>query len=153
MPFQERDEVVIRIMAVGKMKDRRLADLAVDYQRRIGGLGKLELKVLKDAGPAREAQAMLAGLGSVRGSQLVVALDEHGPPLGSRAFADLLGSRGSICFLIGGPDGLGAEALQRADRSLSLSAMTFTHEMARVLLLEQIYRGLGILAGRPYHRD
>ncbi len=144
---------MIRIMAVGRMKDRRLADLAADYMRRIRSLGKLDIQELKDTGPDREARTMLAGLGSARGSQLVVALDEHGPPLDSRGFADLLGKHGSICFLIGGPDGLGAEALQRADRTLSLSAMTFTHEMARVLLLEQVYRGLGILAGRPYHRD
>ncbi len=144
---------MLRIMAVGRMKDRRLADLAGDYQRRIRSLGKLEIRELKDAGPDREARAMLAGLGSARGNRLVVALDEHGPPLDSRGFAALLGKHGSITFLIGGPDGLGEEALQRADLTLSLSALTFTHEMARVLLLEQIYRGLGILAGRPYHRD
>lgn len=144
---------MIRIMAVGKIKDRRLADLATDYQRRIRGLGKLEIQELRDAGKEKEAKAMIAGLGSARGNQLVLAMDEHGEALNSRAFAKLLGNHGSICFLIGGPDGLGVEVLKRADRSLCLSEMTFTHEMARVLLLEQIYRGLGILAGTPYHRD
>jgi len=144
---------MIRILAVGKMRDRRLSELAEDYRRRIGKLGKLDITELRDSDPEREAAAMVAALGSPRGSQLVIALDEHGESLDSRAFAALLGRHGSICFLIGGPDGLGAEAAGRAARTIGLSAMTFTHEMARVVLLEQIYRGLGILAGHPYHRD
>jgi len=144
---------MIRVMAVGKIKDKRLHSLAEDYQKRIRNLGKLELTEIRDSGPAREAQALVAGLGSAHGNQLVLAMAEHGESLDSRAFAALLAGHGSICFLIGGPDGLGAAALARADRTLCLSQMTFTHEMARVLLLEQIYRGLGILAGRPYHRD
>ncbi len=143
---------MIRVIAVGKMKDRRLADLAADYQRRIGNLGKLALQELRDAGKDKEARAMKDNLGSARGHQLVLAMDEHGEALDSQGFAKLLGNHGNICFLIGGPDGLGAEALDRADRSICLSKMTFTHEMARVLLLEQVYRGLSILSGRPYHR-
>ncbi len=144
---------MIRIMAVGKMKDQRLAELAADYQRRIHSLGKIDLQEVRDAGKDKEARAMITGLGSARGNQLVVAMDEHGDALDSRGLAELLGNHGGICFLIGGPDGLGSAALGRADLTLRLSQLTFTHEMARVLLLEQIYRGLGILAGRPYHRD
>ncbi|NCQ34010.1 23S rRNA (pseudouridine(1915)-N(3))-methyltransferase RlmH [bacterium] len=148
-----RDSGMIRILAVGRMRDKRLAELAEDYSRRIGKLGKLDLTELRDSDPDREAGAMIAALGSPRGNQQVVALDEHGDSLDSREFSALLGGHGNICFLIGGPDGLGDEAKGRATLTVRLSAMTFTHEMARVLLLEQIYRGLGILAGHPYHRD
>ena len=143
---------MIRVLAVGRMRSKPLADLAADYARRISRLGKLEISELKDSGPDREAGAMLAALGPGRGNRLLVALDEKGQGLTSAEFAALLGAHGSICFLIGGPDGLGDAARRRADRILGLSAMTFTHEMARVLLLEQIYRGLCIRSGHPYHR-
>ena len=96
---------------------------------------------------------MAARLGSARGRQLVVALDEHGEDLTSREFASLIGGHGGISFLIGGADGLGDEARTRAERTVRLSSMTLTHEMARVLLTEQIYRGLSILKGKPYHRE
>ena len=82
-----------------------------------------------------------------------LALDERGEEVTSRQLADLLGRYGKIAFLVGGADGLGPAARERAARTVRLSALTLTHEMARVLLLEQIYRGLCILRNRPYHRD
>jgi 23S rRNA (pseudouridine1915-N3)-methyltransferase len=96
---------------------------------------------------------MVARLGSPHGRELVVALDERGESVTSRGLAEVLGKHGSIAFLIGGADGLGPAARERAGRTLRLSRLTLTHEMARVLLAEQIYRGLGILRGLPYHRD
>ncbi len=143
---------VLRIVAVGKMKDSRLADLIDDYLRRIRPLAPAEVVEIRDADPEKEARDMVARLGSARGSELVVAMDEKGEDLGSADFAALLGRHGSIAFLVGGADGLGPAARERADRTLRLSSMTLTHEMARVLLAEQIYRGLSILRGRPYHR-
>ena len=95
---------------------------------------------------------MVQKLGSPGGRQLVVALDEHGDDLTSEQFSRLLGEHGSMGFLVGGADGLGPAARQRADRTLRLSSLTLTHEMARMLLAEQIYRGLSILRGKPYHR-
>jgi len=111
-----------------------------------------EIIELKDTQPDKEAREMLAKLGSSGGNQLVVAMDEHGEDLTSTQLADLLGQHGNICFLIGSADGLGTEAKNRANRTIRLSSLTMTHEMARVLLLEQIYRGLSILRGKPYHR-
>jgi 23S rRNA (pseudouridine1915-N3)-methyltransferase len=140
---------MIRILAVGKLKDPRLADLCADYGRRIGRWSALEIIELKDQDPEREADAMLSKLGTGP----VHALDERGDALTSRDMAALLAAHGSPTFLIGGPDGLGEAARRRADRRLSLSRMTFTHETARYLLLEQIYRGLAIDRGHPYHRD
>ncbi|MCB1183711.1 23S rRNA (pseudouridine(1915)-N(3))-methyltransferase RlmH [bacterium] len=144
---------MIRVIAVGRVKDKRLSGLADDFSRRIRPMAPLEVVELKDADPEREGRDMAARLGSEGGSQLVVALDEHGEAVTSRDLAALLGDHGNIAFLVGGADGLGPAARERADRTLRLSRLTLTHEMARVLLLEQVYRGLTILRGKPYHRD
>lgn len=143
---------MIRIIAVGKVRDKRLAGLVDNYLKRIGGMAPVEMAEVRDATPSREGKDMVARLGSARGQQLVVAMDEQGEDLTSREFSELLGGHGGISFLIGGADGLGVEIRARADRTVRLSSMTLTHEMARVFLAEQIYRGLSILRGKPYHR-
>lgn len=144
---------MIRILAVGRLKDARLAGLANEFAQRIRPWSDLEIVELKDQGPEREGAAMLARLGPASGHGLTVAMDERGDAVSSRDLAALLGAHGSLTFLIGGPDGLSPALRERADRLLSLSPLTFTHETARFLLLEQIYRGLAILRGHPYHRD
>lgn len=143
---------MIRIVAVGKIKDKRLSALAADFLQRVRPMAPAEVVELKDSVPEKEGRDMAARLGSAVGSQLVVALDEHGEDLTSTDLAALLGEHGNICFLLGGADGLGTAARERAERTVRLSSFTLTHEMARVLLLEQVYRGLTILRGKPYHR-
>lgn len=143
---------MIKIIAVGKLKEKHHLALATDYLRRITPMARVEVVELKDSNPAKEGKDMAARLGSADGNALVVALDEHGDDLTSEGLAKLLGAHGSISFLIGGPDGLGDDARKRARRTVRLSSMTFTHEMARIMLVEQIYRGLSILRGKPYHR-
>ena len=101
-----------------------------------------------------EAEALLA---AVPEEALVVALDEHGKALTSAAFAQWLGERRDdgqrdVAFLIGGADGLDITVLDRAGLRLSLGRMTWPHLMARLLLVEQIYRAHTILTGHPYHR-
>ena len=144
---------MIRIIAVGKMKDKRLADLADDFLRRLRPMAPVEVVELKDSQIEKEGREMVSKLSSTQGNTLVVAMDEKGNDLTSEGFAQLLGKHGSITLLIGGADGLGAAARKRADITLKLSSMTWTHEMARVLLIEQIYRGFSILNGHPYHRS
>ena len=141
---------MIRILAVGKMKDRHYAALTEQYLKRIRPWSKLDITELKDQDSRREGRAMIDRIGP---SELVVAMDERGDSLTSRELGALLASHGSPTFLIGGPDGLGDDARQRADRTLALSAMTFPHELARLMLVEQIYRGLAINRGHAYHRD
>jgi 23S rRNA (pseudouridine1915-N3)-methyltransferase len=143
---------MLKIIAVGKMKDKRLSALLQDYLRRLQPMARLEILEIKDSNSEKESREMVAKLGSAGGNTLVVAMDEHGDDLTSRQMADLLGKSGSITFLIGGADGLAAEPRRRSNRTIRLSSMTFTHEMARVLLAEQIYRGFSILNGKPYHR-
>lgn len=141
---------MIRIVAVGKVKDAHYASLISMYAKRIRPWADLAVDELKDQGPDREARAMVDRAGP---SEHVVALDERGGTMSSRELAKLLASHGSLTFWIGGPDGLGDAARARADRTLSLSPMTFPHELARLLLVEQIYRGLSINRGHAYHRD
>ncbi len=143
---------MIRVLAIGKVKDRRLAGLADDFLKRLRPMAPAEVVELKDSKPEKEGRDMVAKLGSPDGSQLVVAMDEHGDDLTSTDLSRILGQHGNIVFLVGGADGLGTAARQRANRTIRLSSLTLTHEMARVLLLEQVYRGLSILRGKPYHR-
>lgn len=143
---------MIRVIAVGRMKDKRLQGLADDFLKRIRPMAPAEVVEIKDSRPEKEDREMAARLGSAAGSGLIVAMDEHGQDMTSTELSSLLGAHGGLHFLIGGADGLGPEAKSRADRVVRLSRMTLTHEMARVLLLEQIYRGLTILRGKPYHR-
>ena len=94
--------------------------------------------------------------GALKGSERLVALDEHGRLLGSEAFAEhldgwLAGGR-DIAFVIGGAEGLEAELLGEADFRWSLSPLTLPHEMVRMVLVEQLYRAATIIAGHPYHR-
>ena len=91
------------------------------------------------------------------GDDYVVALDEHGKPRTTLELARWLGERlqdgRNLSFLIGGPDGLGPEILQRAAWKWSLSALTIPHAMVRVLLAEQLYRAHSVLHNHPYHRE
>ncbi len=91
-------------------------------------------------------------------SDRVVLLDERGPEMTSREFATYLDKKmvslqGRLIFIIGGPYGFSKEMYGRADEKLSLSKMTFSHEMIRLFFTEQIYRAMTILRGEPYHHD
>ena len=101
-----------------------------------------------------EAQRLLAAAGD---DSFIVSLDERGKALTSAAFADLLRRQSgdgckSMAFLIGGPDGHGPAVARAAHVTLSLSAMTLPHGLARVVLAEQLYRAVTLIAGHPYHR-
>ena len=143
---------MIRIYAVGKMKDKRLAALTQDYLKRCRPMARVEVEEIKDSTNAREDQELAARLAAAGSTPLVIAMDETGEALTSVQLAELLGSQGNISFVLGGADGLGPEIRSATRRSVRLSSMTLTHEMARMLLCEQIYRGFSILRGKPYHR-
>jgi 23S rRNA (pseudouridine1915-N3)-methyltransferase len=138
----------IRILAVGKVRKGWLSEGVGLYLKRLPGLEVVELR---DAGMAREAEAISAAL---RPEERLVALSEEGQTLASTAFASALEGSGSerLAFVIGGADGLDPALKARASWRLSLSPMTFPHELARLLLLEQLYRALSIQQGGPYHR-
>ncbi|MBM5797649.1 MAG: 23S rRNA (pseudouridine(1915)-N(3))-methyltransferase RlmH [Cyanobacteria bacterium M_surface_7_m2_040] len=138
----------IRILAVGKVRKDWVSEGVELYRRRLPGL---EIVELRDGGMAREAQAIAAEL---RGGERLVALCEEGQRYDSPAFAQALEGSGSerLAFVIGGADGLDPALKARAHWRLSLSPLTFPHELARLLLLEQLYRASSIQQGGPYHR-
>ena len=111
----------------------------------------LSITELRDSGPEREARAILA---SLRSDELLVALMEEGESLGSVPFARRLEQLGNdrVVFVIGGADGLSTELKKMSRWQLSLSPMTFPHELARLILIEQLFRAHSILQGGPYHR-
>jgi 23S rRNA (pseudouridine1915-N3)-methyltransferase len=152
----------IRILWEGKTKDSHLRAIQEDLAGRIEHFVPLsveELPVPRGANRARKAgltSAERALLEKLRGATKVL-LDERGRERTSQEFAEWLGQealRGSreLAFLIGGPDGFSAAFREQADVLLALSRMTVTHDWARTLLLEQIYRGFTILRGYPYPR-
>lgn len=160
--------MIIRIIAVGRLRERHWKEAAADYSRRIRPYARLEIEEvaearLKDgASAAEEKKAMQeegrAILERLKGHEgVVVALDRQGRSLDSLQMAAwlegmILEGRGDVAYVIGGPLGLAPEALQRAECRLSFSRMTFPHQMMRVILLEQIYRGMRIMRKEPYHR-
>ena len=154
----------IIVPLLGKTKEQYLGAGIDDFAVRLRRFVQLELPVLKEKkSGAKEDAARLQHeegqilLGSVPQSARVVALAPLGRQLSSEELADLLcrwedqGVR-EIAFLIGGPTGLASELVEKADYVLSLSRMTFTHEMARMLVLEQLYRAFSIKAGTGYHK-
>jgi 23S rRNA (pseudouridine1915-N3)-methyltransferase len=138
----------IRVIAVGKLRKPWLQEGALLYLKRLPGL---EITELRDGGMAREAQAIRAAL---RPGEELVVLTEEGDSFSSLAFARQLEGSGSsrLVFVIGGADGLEPALKAQAAWALSLSPMTLPHELARLLLLEQLYRALSIQQGGPYHR-
>jgi 23S rRNA (pseudouridine1915-N3)-methyltransferase len=155
----------ILIIAVGKVKAEYAqigCQLFVDRIRRYLPIDVIETRDIKRRNKgetnqykAEEAAAIRAAI--PKGSY-VVALDEHGHESTSRKFASWIQKRrdtavSTLVFIIGGPDGLDAELRTGAGRVMALSQLTFSHELARLLLLEQVYRAATIMAGHPYHRD
>ena len=139
----------IRILAIGKLKRAWVAEGVAFYRKRLPGLEVVELK---DSTPTKEAEAIRAAR---KPAERLVLLSEEGQQLNSVALADLLGSWASerLALVIGGADGHEPSLKQQADALLSLSALTFPHELARLMLVEQLYRASTILQGGPYHRS
>ena len=139
---------MIRILCVGKMKSSYLRDGVDDYLKRLRRHARVEIVELPDAGVERESQALLAKTGTAR----VVLCDRGGDNWSSERISEELGRHGAIDFVVGGPDGVDDALRRRADARVAFGAITLPHELARLLLLEQIYRGYCILGGHPYHR-
>jgi 23S rRNA (pseudouridine1915-N3)-methyltransferase len=149
----------ILVLAVGKPKKSWAREACEEYLLRLRGYASLGLECVPPAkgnpvqSADREGKSIL---GSINSGDSVVLLDEKGTSLGSRGFSQkvmtLLGSaRGKVVFVVGGAYGVSQEVRARADLTLRLSDMTLPHELALVLLLEQIYRAYTIVSGHPYH--
>jgi 23S rRNA (pseudouridine1915-N3)-methyltransferase len=151
----------IRIVAVGRDRSGLYAPAVEEYAGRLVRYVKFEVvevpEARRHAGTPRakdeEAEALLARLAP---RERVVALDERGEEDTSALFARRVGrwlERGrDVALLVGGSDGLAPTVLERADEKLALSRLTLAHRLARLVLVEQLYRAMTILRGEPYHK-
>ena len=137
-----------RVLAVGKVRRGWIQEGIDLYRKRLPGL---EIVELRDSTPQKEADAIQSAL---HPGERLIALMEEGDTLASIPFARRLERYGSdrLAFVIGGADGLTDELKAKAAWKLSLSPMTFPHELARLMLIEQLFRAQAILQGSPYHR-
>ena len=152
---------MIKIVCVGKVKDRHLSALIDDYVSKIAHYHKIEVIEVKDEPIKDNEKAVLdkeaeAVLSRIRDDEYVILLDLHGKSIDSIGLSEKLDQLfiryPRICFVIGGSLGLGEKILARADERLKLSDLTFLHQMTRLILLEQIYRSFKILNHETYHK-
>lgn len=158
--------VNLKFIVLGNIKEQYLRDAAAEYIKRLGAFAKVELCELKEArlpdDPSRshidaaledEAQRILA---AIPPRAHVVALAVEGKQMASEDFAshieNVTRSASTICFIIGSSHGLSSKVKNAADYKLSLSKMTFPHQLFRVMLLESVYRAFNIIKGTKYHK-
>lgn len=156
----------VTLIAVGGIKEDYFAGACAEYQKRLGAFCKLRVIETREYDPGRspgvagiekclrlEGQAILEKLPA---KAFAVALCVEGKTLTSEELAEKIerisGLHSNIAFIVGSSHGLSDEVKQRADFSLSMSAMTFPHRLARVMLLEQLYRAFSIAGGMKYHK-
>ncbi|TCO77930.1 23S rRNA (pseudouridine(1915)-N(3))-methyltransferase RlmH [Marinisporobacter balticus] len=157
----------ITIIGVGKIKEKYLVSAINEYKKRLSRYCKLSIiEVVDEKAPENLSQKQMEQIKDAEGEKIlkyvkegmyVVALDIQGKMLSSEDFSDKLQSLGvqgnsNISFIIGGSLGLSEEVRIRSDFKLSFSPMTFPHQLMRVILLEQVYRGFRIMKGEPYHK-
>ncbi len=147
-----------RFVWIGKTKDKKWLALQKEYLQRLAHFVKYEITEIRDSKAYEDAEVEGERiLEKVNQSTFVCLLDVKGRSISSHELAGKIENwqnRGlqEIAFVIGGADGVSAEVAEKADLSISLSDFTFTHEMARVLLIEQLYRAYTIIRGFPYQK-
>jgi 23S rRNA (pseudouridine1915-N3)-methyltransferase len=151
--------MLIRLVWVGRTRSGPAAEWIEEYRARISRYARIEIAEVKDApgkGRSRAVRESREIVEKTEARGLKVALDPSGQAMTSEEFSRFveksLASHAEITFILGGPEGILPELAACAHKRLSLSRMTLTHEMARVFLLEQIYRAFTILKGTPYHK-
>ena len=143
--------MLVKLVLIGKLKDRSWEAHCQEYLRRLGAYGKVEYVELPDSNPENEAKLITRELERDRGAEVVV-LGEEGKEYTSIELSQKIPSvNRKIVFIVGGPYGVDPEIKQRADWIWSLSKMTFPHEIARLLLCEQLYRAYNLAHGGGYH--
>lgn len=164
MAFIEEDSVKITVVAVGKLKERFWADTCAEYVKRLSAYASIKMVEIPDRDPAKtggeEAGRALEGkaiLAAIPERSHVVLLDIGGKERSSEEIAShlndlMLRGESSITFVIGGSCGVSSEVRARADERLSFGRITLPHNLARVVLLEQVYRAFKIMRGEPYHK-
>ena len=155
----------IKLLTIGKTDNKALQSLIDDYTKRLSFYIKFDLEIIPDIKNVKnlsesqqkekEGELILAKLTAT--DQLIL-LDENGTTFSSIGFSDYLQKKmnsgaKTIVFVIGGPYGFSDEVYQKAQGKISLSLMTFSHQMVRLFFIEQLYRGFTILRNEPYHHQ
>jgi 23S rRNA (pseudouridine1915-N3)-methyltransferase len=155
----------IRLLAIGKTDNKSLQTLIDDYTKRLSFYVKFDLEVIPDIknvknlseAQQKEKEGELI-LSKLSATDQLILLDENGTTFSSVEFSDYLQKKmnagiKTLVFLIGGPYGFSEEVYKKAQGKVSLSEMTFSHQMVRLFVIEQIYRGFTILRNEPYHHQ
>jgi 23S rRNA (pseudouridine1915-N3)-methyltransferase len=155
----------IKLLAIGKTDNKALQTLIDDYTKRLSFYIKFDLEIISDIKNVKnlsesqqkekEGELILAKLTPT--DQLIL-LDENGTTFSSIGFSDYLQKKmnsgaKTLVFVIGGPYGFSEDVYQKAQGKISLSLMTFSHQMVRLFFIEQLYRGFTILRNEPYHHQ
>jgi len=153
----------IKLIAVGKTDQKLLDSLIADYIKRLGFYIKFDFDIIADIKNAKNLSTTQQKdkegtliLNKINTSDVVILLDENGKQYSSVNFSEVLQKHMNsgikkLVFVIGGPYGFSEAVYQRANGKLSLSKMTFSHQMIRLFFIEQLYRGFTILRNEPYH--
>ena len=155
----------IKLIAIGKTDNKSLQSLIDDYTKRLSFYIRFEFEIIPDIKNAKnlseiqqkEKEGELI-MSKITFADLLILLDENGKAFSSIGFSEELQKKmnsgtKTVVFAIGGPYGFSNRIYQRADGKMSLSQMTFSHQMARLFFIEQLYRGFTILRNEPYHHQ
>lgn len=155
--------MTIKLLAIGKTDNKQLQALMDDYQKRLGFYIKFEFEIIPDLKKVKnlseEQQKEKEGdliLNKLNSTDVLILLDENGKQFDSIGFSNYLQKHMNsgikqLVFLVGGPYGFSQEIYSKAQGTVSLSKMTFSHQMIRLFMIEQLYRGFTILRNEPYH--
>lgn len=153
----------IKLLAIGKTDHPQLQKLMEDYQKRLGFYVKFDFEIIPDLKKSKnlseEQQKQKEGeliIGKISNTDLLILLDEKGTQFDSVSFSQQLqkymnSGIKQVIYVIGGPYGFSPEVYQKANGKISLSKMTFSHQMIRLFMIEQLYRAFTILKNEPYH--
>lgn len=155
----------IKLLAIGKTDNKNLQALIDEYTKRLSFYIKFDLEIIPDIknvknlseSQQKEKEGELI-LSKLSPTDQLILLDENGTAFSSVGFSDYLQKKmnagiKTLVFVIGGPYGFSEEVYKKAQGKISLSAMTFSHQMVRLFVIEQIYRGFTILKNEPYHHQ
>ena len=157
--------MTIKLLAIGKTDNKQLQQLIDMYQKRLRHYIKFELEIIPDIKNSKnlstQQQKQKEGdliLAKLQASDVMVLLDENGKQTDSVGFANYLQKHMNsgikqLVFVIGGPYGFSQDVYNKSNGQLSLSKMTFSHQMVRLFFIEQLYRGFTILRNEPYHHQ
>ena len=155
----------IRLLAIGKTDNKSLQSLIDEYTKRLSFYIKFDMEIIPDIknvknlseAQQKEKEGELI-LSKISATEQLILMDENGSTFSSVAFSDYLqkkmnGGIKTLVFVIGGPYGFSEEVYKKAQGKVSLSEMTFSHQMVRLFVIEQLYRGFTILKNEPYHHN